>query len=188
MYFFSLPICIILALYVSIQIESVKTEEIPEVSGVIILGAKLNGKTPSPTLVRRLEKALQYLLDHPDKKVIVSGGKGSDEKQSEAQAMADWLVKRGISNSRIYLEDVSISTHLNIEKSKYIWERHFSGNRILIVTSDYHALRAKLIATRYGFEAFVLKAKTPRASRFKPMVREVFALMKTILFDFPKKE
>ena len=45
----------------------------------IILGAKVNGETPSLTLRYRLEEALTYAEEYPHVKFILSGGQGPDE-------------------------------------------------------------------------------------------------------------
>ena len=61
----------------------------PEV--MVILGCQVRQDGPSVLLRDRLDEALDYLEDHPDMTVVVSGGQGPDEPTSEAQAMADYL-------------------------------------------------------------------------------------------------
>ena len=81
---------------------------------LIILGCKVKDGQPSQMLKRRLDTAYDYLIENPDVKVIVSGGKGTDEIISEAQCMHDYLTKKGISENRIIIESASTSTRENI--------------------------------------------------------------------------
>ena len=77
---------------------------------LIVLGAAVHGDTPSLSLVERLRAAKDYLDAHPNTVAIVSGGQGSGENMSEAQAMYDWLCKSGIDPDRIIKEDKAVST------------------------------------------------------------------------------
>ncbi|MCM1157046.1 MAG: YdcF family protein [Bacteroidales bacterium] len=121
---------------------------------LIVLGAKVNGTQPSKILEYRIEKAYTYLKQNPDVRVIVSGGKGSDEDISEAQAMYNGLVERGIEKERIYREDKSTSTKENLDFSKSCMEEiglDIEKERVLIVTTDFHVLRAVGIAKKAGY-------------------------------------
>ena len=82
---------------------------------LIVLGAAVYKDQPSLTLVRRLEGALQYLNEHPKTIAIVSGGKGSGEEITEAQAMHDWLIAHGIPEARIIMEPKATSTLENLQ-------------------------------------------------------------------------
>ena len=58
-----------------------------ELDYIVVLGAQLKTTGPSRVLHYRLDTAYEYLTAHPDTKVIVSGGQGSNEPASEAQGM-----------------------------------------------------------------------------------------------------
>ena len=89
---------------------------------ILVLGAGLNGDKPSAVLEMRLEKARLYLQEHPQTVVIVSGGQGPTEPVSEAESMKNWLMEKGIPNSRIIMEDKSTTTAENIRYSlRVIW-------------------------------------------------------------------
>ncbi|MBR1781122.1 MAG: YdcF family protein, partial [Oscillospiraceae bacterium] len=85
---------------------------------MIVLGAMVWPDGPSPVLRYRLDKALEYLDDHPEMTVIVSGGQGNDEPCSEAQAMADALIAAGVPAEQIVLEDTSFNTRQNLQNSR----------------------------------------------------------------------
>lgn len=156
-----------------------------EADYLIVLGAKVNGTKPSHILYKRIEKAYEYLEGHPDCKVIVSGGKGEDEGISEAEAMRNGLLERGIEENRIILEDTSTSTKENLDNSKAILEElgvDVSQTNILVVTTNFHVFRALGIAKKAGFE-HVEGLAGGQVWYLIPTnyVREFFALMKDFL-------
>lgn len=152
---------------------------------IFILGAKLYGDRPSPILSERLKTGLKYLKKYKNTKVIVTGGKGHDEIISEAKAMKQYLIKNGIKDSRIILEDKSINTFQNIKfgLDKIRKSDNSNNTEILIVTSKFHIFRSKLIARKLGVKAYGLPAKVPPSTVVLSYIREYFALVKTILID-----
>lgn len=133
--------------------QSVKEPE-KDADYLIVLGAKVNGTTPSHILAKRMEKAYEYLEKYPDCKVIVSGGKGPDEGISEAQAMYEGLTGRGIEDDRIIMEDQSTSTKENLDYSKGILTAmgvDVTDAHIVVVTTDFHVYRAVKIAEKLGY-------------------------------------
>ena len=69
-----------------------------------MLGAQVQGDGPSLTLKKRLDKTLEFMQEHPDRTVIVSGGQGPDEAHTEASVMARYLIEHGADASRIIEE------------------------------------------------------------------------------------
>ena len=126
---------------------------------VIVLGCKVNGNTPSRMLKRRLDSAVIYLNENEDVVCIVSGGKGEDEKISEAQAMKEYLVDKGIDEGRILTEDKSVNTLENIKNSVALLGGNGSGE-IAIITDGFHQYRAGYIAESFGYDAAAINAQT----------------------------
>ena len=120
---------------------------------VIVLGAKVNGTTPSRSLRYRINSAAAYLQENPRSTVIASGGQGPDENISEADAIASALERQGIDPSRILREDGSTSTEENLEFSLALIESDggTAESSVVIVTSDFHMFRALRIAGKAGF-------------------------------------
>jgi uncharacterized SAM-binding protein YcdF (DUF218 family) len=108
--------------------------------------------------------------------LIVSGGKGDDERVSEAEAMAKYLVGRGFPADRIALEDQSRNTAENLLFSRDIMERGGPGARCVIVTSDFHAFRAAMIARRLGIRGQVTGARVAGYYRPSALLREFAAV------------
>jgi uncharacterized SAM-binding protein YcdF (DUF218 family) len=150
---------------------------------VIVLGAGLrpDGGVP-PLLASRLDRGHEVwaALDQRDPPfppmLIVSGGKGSDERRSEASAMASYLVDRGFPAGRLLLEDQSRSTEENLVLSKAIMDEVRPDAHATVVTSDFHAFRAALLARRLGLRAQVTGARVAAYYRPSAALREFAAV------------
>ncbi|MBP0961477.1 MAG: YdcF family protein [Oscillospiraceae bacterium] len=119
---------------------------------IVVLGCQVRGETPSRMLRHRLDTAYGAMQKHPDALCVVSGGKGSDELISEAEAMRRYLVAKGADESRIVMEDKSTNTFENIKFSFEITDKLGYDRDITIVTDGYHQYRAGLIARKQGAE------------------------------------
>ena len=155
------------------------TDENPKADYLIVLGAKVNGTTPSYAMHDRLTAALDYLNAYPDATAIVSGGQGDDEGISEAEAMKIWLEAHGVAPERILLEDQSETTRQNLENSFAIMRERGAdpSEGVAIVTSEYHLYRAREIASALGAKPIGVAARTSLLSmRINYFVREGFAV------------
>ena len=75
---------------------------------LVILGAGLSGKIPSIPLLQRLNASLEYIGINPNIKIVVSGGRGTDESITEAEAMKRFLIKHGVANEQIKKNSLAI--------------------------------------------------------------------------------
>lgn len=153
-------------------------EQTPEF--VVVLGAQTHGSEPSLTLKKRLDRACEYMTEHPDATVFVSGGQGPDETQTEASVMAAYLERSGIAPERIVQETKATDTRENLKFSAELAaERGVDTGSVLIITSDFHMLRAKYIAGTLGMTAYGLTSDTwPWILKVNYELREVFAFVK----------
>jgi len=132
---------------------------------VVVLGSGLldGGRIP-PLLASRLDRGHAVFralaARGNDPVLIVSGGKGSDEQVSEADAMAAYLTARGFPADRIELEDQSANTEQNLANTMAIMDRLRPGATCVIVTSNYHVFRTAMIARRIGVRGQVTGART----------------------------
>ncbi|WP_175987501.1 YdcF family protein [Bacillus sp. Marseille-Q1617] len=164
--------------------ESKKSKDIhaEEIDAVIILGAGLKGEVPSKTLVSRLEAGKEFLLENKELPVVVSGGQGEGESIPEAEAMGRYLMAQGVSNDRIIYEDTSTTTYENLRNSREVLEEAgIMDPEVLIVTSDYHLMRAKMIAGELGIESQGLAGDSPFFVKVNYFIREYFAIGKVLL-------
>ena len=163
-----------------------------KVDYVIILGARVKGEKPTKSLMERIKAATEYLKKNPEVKVIATGGQGKNENVAEGLAIKRELLKNGISENRIILEDKSKNTVENfkfsLEKIENIEKNKNQKVKILIVTNDYHIFRSKNIARKVGFnnenyEIYGLPAKTPIISIPKSYFREFLSNINYFLFQ-----
>jgi uncharacterized SAM-binding protein YcdF (DUF218 family) len=132
---------------------------------VVVLGSGLldGGRVP-PLLASRLDRGqavYRGLAARGDDPVmIVSGGKGGDERVSEADAMAAYLIAHGFPADRIQREDRSANTEENLACSQAIMDQLRPGATCVIVTSSYHVFRTAMIARRIGVRGQVTGART----------------------------
>lgn len=158
------------------------------VDAVIVLGAGVNGETPSLILQSRINAAAAYIEKHPDVPVVLSGGQGPGEDISEAACMRRALWTNSEEwNARYLLEDRSTSTAENFAFSKELLQEQGIDTDtavIAVVTSDFHCFRAHFIAQRAGLTVIDVPAEVDwlllNANYY---IREFFALGKTLIFD-----
>jgi uncharacterized SAM-binding protein YcdF (DUF218 family) len=135
-----------------------------EVEYLIVLGggAHKDGTT-SLTLTYRLAAAASFAREHPDVKIIVTGGKIPRNKESEADSMARWLVQNGkIDVSRILLERKALDTIQNFSFSLALIGNPANKPAIAVVTSDSHMNRSLFLARQSGLtDVIPCPAPTP---------------------------
>ncbi|MCI8699474.1 MAG: YdcF family protein [Oscillospiraceae bacterium] len=165
----------------------------PEV--MVIFGCQMRRDGPSILLRDRLDTALAYWEEHPDIKIVVTGGKGDDEHVSEAQGMYDYLTAHGVSDAKILMEDQSRNTHQNIRNTLELldggpfWDSIVTPGqcRYVLVSSDFHLARILMLWGRTaGTTANVSTLPAPVShapSRVQMTFREPLALVKSFLFD-----
>ena len=173
---------LIFAVFCTIKMIGALSTENDEPSAVIVLGCQVRGQKPSKMLKRRLDAAGDYLKEHEELPVIVSGGKGDDEDISEALCMKNYLVEYGISEDRIIMEDSSESTDQNLEYSMKILDEMGLPPSIVLVTDGYHQYRAQLIAEKHGARNIGSRSASTEF-RFIPTywVREWFAILQQLV-------
>lgn len=144
---------------------------------IIVLGAGLNGDKPSKALENRLEKTLEYMKRNERAIAIVSGGQGTGETITEAEAMEFYLVQNGINSDRIIKEDMATSTYENFALSK----QYVDGSAVF-VTNDFHVVRSMQMAKMNGIEATHIGASTPITLLPVSCVRELVAQIAVIRY------
>lgn len=155
-----------------------------EPATVIVMGCLVREDGPSLMLRYRLEAALDYLSDHPKAPVIVSGGQGTREPTSEAQAMADYLIANGINPARIYKEDASADTQQNVALSAEIIRRENLPEQLVIVTDAYHQRRVRIYAEIEGFtQVYAQSGKSPWGLVPSYGVREMLAIGEAVILN-----
>ena len=152
----------------------------PGMDYLIVLGARVDPDGPSPALNRRLNCVMAVLDDHPDAKIIASGGQGADEPMSEAQCIRDELVKRGVDPSHILLEDRSTATIENLRYSMALMDDTAAPTGL--ITNNYHVWRAVRIAKKAGLvNVHGIAAEYTGHTKFHYMIREAVCIVADFL-------
>lgn len=122
-------------------------------------------------LEMRLIMAYLHSLANPDAPVVVTG-------KGESGVMARWLIDHGVPAERIIEETEATSTNENLENSRALFP---DAERLVVVTSDFHAPRTRVWAAHLGVPITVMRAVTPPTSKPKNYAREMIALPHSVI-------
>lgn len=172
---------IITAIVISVLMISAMDRLPDEPTTVIVLGCRVKESGPSLMLQKRIDAAYDYMSSNEGVICIASGGQGSDEPMSEAQAIKNVLVEKGISPDRIIMEDKSENTFQNIRNSLEIIDSMGMSRKAVIVTSEFHQLRAKMIASKQGLECYSKSSPTYLPLLPSYWVREWFGVLHELI-------
>lgn len=150
---------------------------------VIVLGTGVKGTVPGDSLVARLDAALAYHAENATALIAVSGGQGPQEDIPEADAMAAYLIARGVPDALIVREDGSTNTRENFALTKPLLDARLGeGYRIAIISNNFHLPRASRIAADAGYPAAArYPAPTPWYMIVPNGLRECAAQVKYLL-------
>ncbi|HEX2937918.1 MAG TPA: YdcF family protein [Ruminiclostridium sp.] len=177
-------ICVFLAFESVIVFINSRPQKAPERAAVIVLGAKVSGRTPTIILQGRINAAGTYLKSHPQAVCIATGGKGSDEAISEAECIKEQLIKQfNIDVHRIYTDTTSVNTQQNFKHALKIIKDEKLSTNVAVATDGFHMFRAKMIASRQGLKPYSCPAVTDKRLLLTFSLRELFALPKSFIAD-----
>ncbi len=142
-----------------------------EIDAILVLGAGVRGKNPSPMLEDRLLEAISLYEARVSPKIIMSGDHGT-KYYDEVNVMKNFAIEKGISSENIFMDHAGFSSYDSIYRAKEI----FGVKKIVIVTQKYHLYRALYIAKQLGIEAYGASAD-PRTyvGQTKREIREILA-------------
>jgi uncharacterized SAM-binding protein YcdF (DUF218 family) len=154
---------------------------------VIIHGCGLaDGERLSRLLTDRVDKAVEVYEKSRNKPVIIpSGGRGEDERLSEAQAMKDYLLRRGIPEEQILPEDRSATTRENLLLSKALIDAREGGKKTALISSNYHIYRCLRLAREVGLRCTGIGARVAPYYWPSALIREFIAVFVTRGFLIP---
>ncbi|MBS3180448.1 MULTISPECIES: YdcF family protein [unclassified Pseudoclavibacter] len=163
---------------------------------VIVLGSGLSGgRRVPPLLASRIRTGLDAAHRVGAAVVVMSGGQGSDEALAEGRAMREWAldpanaggdlgsreVAVGVASPRILSEEESVNTEENLRFTKAILEREGVTGPGIIATSNYHAMRAAMLARELGIDAQAVQAPVARYYWPSAILREFAAILRRYL-------
>ncbi|GHA29038.1 membrane protein [Streptomyces spiroverticillatus] len=147
---------------------------------VVVLGSGLIRNKVPPLLAGRLDKGRRVyesqLAAGGSPMLVTSGGQGPDEDRPEGQAMAEYLIEAGVPEDRIIQETRSRTTEENLAFSGALMRDVDPGYRCVVVTNNYHAFRAALMARKTGINGQVVGSRTARYFWPSAIIREFVAV------------
>ena len=167
---------------------------------ILILGCGFRQDgTLTPLLQGRADAALHFRQKQLEKTgkaavFVPSGGQGSDEPISEAEAISRYLLSQGIPQEAILKEEHSTTTLENMQFSKKLIDEKMPDAKTAFATTNYHVFRSGLWAQIAGLNAEGIGGKTkwwfwPNAFMRecagllqKRMIQEALWLMVTVGF------
>ncbi len=172
---FILIVSVFLAVYGSRDNSSYDEE------AVIVLGYGTKSKKVPDMLKNRLDKTVEYHFKNPDAIIIVSGGRGDENKPSEASVMEEYLVSKGIPSDKITKEDKSRTTVENFKFSADLLKEKFGNNySAVLITNVFHIYRSEKYAKASGMNIRHIGAKTVRHDIPWIYIREVAMLVQML--------
>ena len=150
-----------------------------EYDAIIVLGAQVKPDgTLSLQLQWRVDAAAKAWRERQSL-IVVCGAQGSNEPATEASVMKAELIRQGVPEEYILMDEESFNTRQNIANAVKLLEGR-DVQRVLVVTSDYHLPRAMAIAEDAELEASGVGSPTKLGMRFwvKNHGREALAWIK----------
>ncbi|HEY8902990.1 MAG TPA: YdcF family protein [Chthoniobacterales bacterium] len=125
------------------------TDHLGKADVALVLGNKVNvDGSPSPRLKARLDTAAMLYRKGYFKEIIASGGMGA-EGIPEGTAMRNYLVKLGIPESAIIVDNQGVNTHASAVNTVAIL-RAENLKSVFVITQYFHIPRAKLALSKLG--------------------------------------
>jgi uncharacterized SAM-binding protein YcdF (DUF218 family) len=133
-------------------------------AAVVVLGCRVEATgQPSSALARRAARALEAFERGVASAIVVSGGRRWHGHLVEAECARNWLVARGVPESRIHAELLSLTTAENAVFSAELLRR-IGARSTLVATCAWHMPRAIACFAAVGIDAIALPAPSPERS------------------------
>ena len=148
-----------------------------EYDAIIVLGAQVKPSgEPSLQLQWRIDAAAKAWKERRSL-IVVCGAQGGGEPATEASVMRAELIKQGVAEEDILMDEESFNTRQNIANAIRLLEGR-EVDHVLMVTSDYHLPRAMALAEDAGLTASGIGAETLPQYWLKNYGREGLAWIK----------
>src|SRR5688572_15841980 len=126
---------------------------------IVVLGAAQYAGRPSPVLKARLDHAIGLWKRGLAKRMVLTGGRGTGDTISEAAVGRRYVMKAGVADSAILLENEGRTTEASVEAVSGIMDEE-QLERAILVSDPFHMLRLQVLAKRYGVESVTSPTRT----------------------------
>jgi len=126
---------------------------------IVVLGAAQYNGRPSPVLRARLDHALELWGEGLAPAIVVTGGVGRGDKESEAMVGRRYLLAHQVPDSALVVQPQGRSTQASMNAvAGWLGER--GRRRAILVSDPFHMLRLRLEARRTGLHAYTSPTDT----------------------------
>lgn len=126
---------------------------------IVVLGAAQYAGRPSPVLKARLDHAVGLWKRGLAKRVVLTGGRGTGDTISEAAVGRRYVMKAGVADSAILLENEGRTTNASVGAVADIMKAE-QLERAILVSDPFHMLRLQILANRHGVESVTSPTRT----------------------------
>lgn len=155
-----------------------RRDEARKAQAIVVFGAAQYNGTPSPVLRARLDHAANLFRRGVARRVVVTGGRRSEDRFTEATVSAAYLGRKGVPESSI-LREVSGRTSWESLASAAGFLKRRGVNDVVLVSDGFHAARIAAMADELGLEAHTSPTPTSPItgpSKLPYMGRETLAV------------
>jgi SanA protein len=125
-------------------------DNVPKADTVLVLGAYVfPDGTTSSMLTDRLTVGYELYQNGNAPKILVSGDHGQKD-YDEVNAMKSFLKDKGVPGQDVFMDHAGFSTYESLYRARDI----FKVKSVIIVTQEYHLMRAVFVARSLGLEAY----------------------------------
>ena len=173
---------------------------------VIVFGSSVSMNNEQNTIInKRIDKAIEYANKHLETKFIMTGAKVSHDAFEEATYMKEYMMEKGIDESRILTDTMSINTFENISNALYIIKSDLVKNNIYenildspgsinssghnldylkigLLSSDFHLTRINLMSRKLGInDQYDISVESDFMHKLYLYVQETLSLYKAFV-------
>jgi len=172
---------LILTYFVGICLAILRTansQELHHADAVVVFGAAEYSGRPSPVLRARLDHAYDLFQRGLAPVVITTGGAGEDPQFSEGGVGHDYLMHRGIPDSKLIAETQGSDTARSAERVAVIMRAN-NMHSCMAVSDAYHVYRIRQLLQYEGVQVYTAPRPDSRPKSLKQRIaavtREAFA-------------
>jgi len=171
-------------MYISVKNDIVPPDSLKkgQADCILVLGAGVWGKKPSPMLEDRLKTGIDLYKKSVSDRIIISGDHGQDN-YDEVNVMKQFAVERGVPSEHIFMDHAGFSTYESMYRARDV----FKVQKMVVVTQKYHLYRALYVAKGLGLQAKgVIADKRAYAGQSYRNLREWVARVKDFFYTLVK--
>ncbi len=136
-----------------------QVDERRRADAIVVLGAAQYNGRPSPVFRARLDHALALYRDALAPRILVTGGVGRGDKESEATVARRYLLAQRIPDSAVVMQPQGRSTAASMNAvAAWLGSRGF--HTAVLVSDPFHMLRLRLEARRTGLKVYTSPTET----------------------------